>query len=179
MSVHVLEPSPVAVRTARPCRLCGAELEHTFVDLGMSPLCESFLAPEQLDAMEPYFPLHVLVCGSCFLVQLREYVSPEHIFREYAYFSSYSTTWVAHAKAYCEMIAPRLGLGPDSLVVELASNDGYLLQHFLPLGRAGARHRARRERRPGRDRQAASRRASTSSASSWRTPWSPKAGGRI
>ena len=116
------------------CRLCGDGLEHTFVDLGMSPLCESFLAPRQLDAMEPYFPLHVLVCGSCFLVQLKEYVSPEHIFREYAYFSSYSTSWVAHAKRYCETITQRLGLGSDSLVVELASNDGYLLQHFLPLG---------------------------------------------
>jgi SAM-dependent methyltransferase len=116
------------------CRLCGAKLEHTFIDLGMSPLCESFLARDQLDAMEPYFPLHALVCGQCFLVQLREYVSPEHIFREYAYFSSYSTTWVAHARAYCETITRRLELGPDSLVVELASNDGYLLQHFLPLG---------------------------------------------
>lgn len=84
--------------------------------------------------MEPYFPLHVLVCGDCFLVQLKEYVSPEHIFREYAYFSSYSTSWVAHAKAYCEMIAKRSKLGKESLVVELASNDGYLLQHFLPLG---------------------------------------------
>jgi len=100
----------------------------------MSPLCESFLAPGQLDAMEPYFPLHVLVCETCFLVQLKEYVSPEAIFREYAYFSSYSTTWVAHARRYCEMITNRLRLGPDSLVVELASNDGYLLQHFLPLG---------------------------------------------
>ena len=135
MSVQVLEPSPVkGARAARACRLCGAMLEHSLVDLGMSPLCESFLDPGQLDTMEPYFPLRVLVCGTCFLVQLGEYVSPEHIFREYAYFSSYSTTWVAHAKAYCEMIAPRLGLGPDSLVVELASNDGYLLQHFLPLG---------------------------------------------
>src|ERR1019366_640587 len=86
------------------CRLCGGRLEHTFVDLGVSPLCESFLAAGQLDAMEPFFPLHVLVCGTCFLVQLREYVSPEHIFTEYAYFSSYSTSWVAHAKAYCEMI---------------------------------------------------------------------------
>lgn len=116
------------------CRLCGERLTHTFVDLGMSPLCESFLAADQLDAMEPYFPLHVLVCDNCFLVQLREYVSPEHIFTEYAYFSSYSTSWVAHAKAYCEMIAKRLALGPDSLAVELASNDGYLLQHFLALG---------------------------------------------
>jgi SAM-dependent methyltransferase len=139
MNVQALEvlpdvgPDP-GVHVADPCRLCGGALEHTFVDLGMSPLCESFLAPGQIDAMEPYFPLHVLVCETCFLVQLKEYVSPEAIFREYAYFSSYSTTWVAHARRYCEMIATRLGLGPDSLVVELASNDGYLLQHFLPLG---------------------------------------------
>ena len=132
MNIQVLDALPV--HAAAQCRLCGHGLEHTFVDLGMSPLCESFVALEQVDAMEPYFPLHVLVCGTCFLVQLKEYVSPELIFREYAYFSSYSTTWVAHAKVYCEMIAARLGLGPDSLVVELASNDGYLLQHFLPLG---------------------------------------------
>ena len=119
---------------AARCRLCGSQLEHVFVDLGSSPLCQTVIAPEQLDEMEPHFPLHVLVCGECFLVQLREYVSPENIFREYAYFSSYSTSWVAHAKAYCEMIKQRLGLGTDSLVVEIASNDGYLLQHFLPLG---------------------------------------------
>jgi SAM-dependent methyltransferase len=135
MSGHVLEALPaVGVDAVRRCRLCGGAVAHSLVDLGMSPLCESFLAPEQLDAMEPYFPLHALVCGSCFLVQLGEYVSPEHIFREYAYFSSYSTSWVAHAQAYCAMITRRLGLGPASLVVELASNDGYLLQHFLPLG---------------------------------------------
>ena len=84
--------------------------------------------------MEPYFPLHVLVCGSCFLVQLQEYVKPEHIFTEYAYFSSYSTSWVEHARRYCEMIKTRLGLGAQSRVYEIASNDGYLLQHFLPLG---------------------------------------------
>ena len=84
--------------------------------------------------MEPYYPLHALVCEKCFLVQLQEYVSPDHIFREYAYFSSYSTSWVEHARLYCHMIKERLRLGPDSLVVELASNDGYLLQHFLPLG---------------------------------------------
>jgi SAM-dependent methyltransferase len=139
MSVQVLDTCPdvapdAASRIADGCRICGGSLRHTFVDLGMSPLCESFLAPEQIDAMEPYYPLHVLVCSTCFLVQLREYVGPESIFREYAYYSSYSTTWVAHAKTYCEMITRRLGLGPDSLVVELASNDGYLLQHFLPLG---------------------------------------------
>ena len=120
--------------SAGRCRLCNSRLEYSFVDLGMSPLCESFLAAEQLDSMEPYFPLQALVCGECFLVQLKEYVSPEHIFREYAYFSSYSTSWVAHARAYCEMITRRCELGADSLVVELASNDGYLLQHFLPLG---------------------------------------------
>jgi hypothetical protein len=120
--------------TAGSCRFCGSRLKHSFVDLGMSPLCESFLTGEQLDSMEHYFPLHALVCGECFLVQLKEYVSPEHIFKEYAYFSSYSTSWVAHAKAYCKMITRRCELGAESLVVELASNDGYLLQHFLPLG---------------------------------------------
>lgn len=120
--------------TNRRCRLCGKRLEHTFVDLGMSPLCESFLAADQLDSMEPFFPLHVQVCSNCFLVQLPKFVSPKRIFSEYAYFSSYSTSWVEHAKAYCGMIKDRLGLGAKSLVVELASNDGYLLQHFLPLG---------------------------------------------
>ena len=154
MSVAVLHPSPDAdVHAANRCRLCGHGLEHTFVDLGMSPLCESFLAPAQLDAMEPFFPLHAQICETCLLVQLSEYVSPESIFREYAYFSSYSTSWIAHAKAYCAMIQARLDLGSDSLVVELASNDGYLLQHFLPLERAGARHRTSGQCRQGRDRQ--------------------------
>ena len=100
----------------------------------MSPLCESFLTAEQTDAMEPFYPLHALVCDSCFLVQLKEYVQPEHIFTEYAYFSSYSTSWVEHARRYCEMIRARLSLGANSRVYEIASNDGYLLQHFLPLG---------------------------------------------
>jgi SAM-dependent methyltransferase len=100
----------------------------------MSPLCQSFLTADQVDQMEAYFPLHVLVCGNCFLVQLQEYVKPEHIFSEYAYFSSYSTFWVEHARRYCEMIQGRLGLGRKSQVFEIASNDGYLLQHFLPLG---------------------------------------------
>ena len=118
----------------RYCRLCNTSLTATVVDLGMSPLCESFLAADQIDQMEAYFPLHVLVCGSCFLVQLQEYVKPEHIFTEYAYFSSYSTSWVEHARRYCEMIKTRLGLGAQSRVYEIASNDGYLLQHFLPLG---------------------------------------------
>lgn len=115
------------------CRLCGSRLRHQMVDLGMSPPCENILTAAQLDQMEAYYPLRVLVCDTCFLVQLKEYLSPEAIFSEYAYFSSYSTSWVEHSRAYCEMIAKRLELGEDSLVVELASNDGYLLQHFLPL----------------------------------------------
>jgi hypothetical protein len=115
------------------CRVCWSPVKHTFADLGMSPLCESFLTAAQLDQMEAYYPLHALVCDQCFLVQLQEYVSPDHIFSEYAYFSSYSTSWVEHARAYAHMIKERLQLGPRSLAVELASNDGYLLQHFLPL----------------------------------------------
>jgi hypothetical protein len=122
------------VSRRRRCRLCCAQLATTFVDLGMSPLCESFLPGDQIDQMECYFPLRVLVCGECFLVQLQEYVKPANIFAEYAYFSSYSTSWVQHARRYCEMVVARFGLGPKSNVVEIASNDGYLLQHFLPLG---------------------------------------------
>ncbi|OBQ71294.1 class I SAM-dependent methyltransferase [Mesorhizobium erdmanii] len=123
-----------AARRNVGCRLCGSLLRTTLVDLGMSPPCESFLQADQLDQMEPYYPLNVLVCDTCYLVQLKEYMSPETIFSEYAYFSSFSTSWVAHSKVYCEAITKRLGLGSDSLAVELASNDGYLLQHFLPLG---------------------------------------------
>jgi SAM-dependent methyltransferase len=116
------------------CRLCGAPLARTFANLGMSPLCESFLPASEIDKMEPYFPLHALVCDQCFLVQLRAYVQPDHIFSEYAYFSSYSTSWVEHARRYCEMVVGRFGLGSGSHVFEIASNDGYLLQHLLPLG---------------------------------------------
>jgi SAM-dependent methyltransferase len=118
----------------RACRFCAAPLEHTFVDLGMSPLCESYLTVDQLDVMEPFFPLHVQVCGSCLLVQLPAYVPREEIFTEYAYFSSYSVAWLKHAEEYVAMVARRLGLGRDSLVVELASNDGYLLQYFVSRG---------------------------------------------
>lgn len=116
---------------ARPCRLCGSQLTHTFVDLGMSPPCESFVPASRLGEMEPYYPLHAFVCSECLLVQLEEEVSPEAIFEEYAYFSSFSDSWVAHAKRYCDQIAERLGLDGNSFVVELASNDGYLLQHFV------------------------------------------------
>lgn len=113
------------------CRLCGASLRRTFVDLGMSPLCESYVAPEQLNQMEPFYPLHVLVCEKCFLVQLGEYVTAGRIYSEYAYFSSYSDSWLRHAREYADMITRRLRLGPQSLVIELASNDGYLLQNFV------------------------------------------------
>ncbi len=123
-----------AAPSSASCRLCSSGLRHTFVDLGMSPPCEGFLQASQLDQMELYFPLHALVCETCYLVQLAEYVSPETIFSEYASFSSFSTSWVAYAKAYCADITRRLNLGPDSFVVELASNDGYLLQHFQPFG---------------------------------------------
>ncbi len=116
------------------CRFCGAALRHTFVDLGKSPLCESFLSAEQLDGMEGFFPLHVWVCDACFLVQLKEYVAPENIFSEYAYFSSYSDSWLAHAKAYAEMASARFGLDAQSHVVEIASNDGYLLKNFVSQG---------------------------------------------
>lgn len=119
--------------TAR-CRNCGAPLRETFVDLGMSPLVQSFVPASKLDEVEYFYPLHTLVCGECKLIQLRDYVAPDHIFTEYAYFSSYSASWVSHAKAYCEMITKRLSLGPQSFAVEIAANDGYLLQHFLPLG---------------------------------------------
>jgi SAM-dependent methyltransferase len=120
--------------TAVACRLCGAALTETFVDLGMSPLCESYLRADQLDQRESFYPLHVRVCGSCLLVQLPAYVPGEDIFSDYAYFSSYSDSWVAHAKRYADAMVTRLGLGPQSLVTEVASNDGYLLQHFVAAG---------------------------------------------
>jgi SAM-dependent methyltransferase len=113
------------------CRFCGRGLKHTFVDLGMSPLCESFLTSAQLNQMEPFYPLHVFVCENCFLVQLDEYVSPEKIFTEYAYFSSYANTWLDHCRDYTDQMIKRFGLNRDSFVVELASNDGYLLQYFV------------------------------------------------
>ena len=116
------------------CRFCGAPLEHTFVDLGGSPLCESFLTAAQLDQPETFYPLHARVCAHCFLVQVDEYVGPAEIFTEYAYFSSYSDSWLADCKSYVEMIASRLRLAAGSQVIELASNDGYLLQYFQELG---------------------------------------------
>lgn len=116
------------------CRFCGAALTHTLVDLGMSPLCESFLTAEQLNQMEPFYPLHVYVCSECFLVQLEEYVSPEKIFTHYAYFSSFSDTWLDHARRYSEMAIERFHLTAENFVIEIASNDGYLLQNFVKAG---------------------------------------------
>jgi SAM-dependent methyltransferase len=116
------------------CRFCDAPLHDTVADLGMSPLANSYLTESQDAEMEPFYPLRALVCGSCFLVQLGEYQSPSHIFSEYAYFSSYSSSYLAHAAGYTESITERLGLGAGSLVVELASNDGYLLQYFVERG---------------------------------------------
>jgi SAM-dependent methyltransferase len=129
MSTDATTPGPAPTG----CRFCGGVL-HPFVDLGMSPLCESFLAQEQLNAMEPFYPLAAKVCGDCFLVQLQEYVAPEAIFGEYAYFSSFSDAWLKHAQHYVDMISARLGLGAGHRVVELGSNDGYLLQYFVKRG---------------------------------------------
>jgi len=116
------------------CRFCSAPLTQTFVDLGMSPLCQSHIEPEQLNRPETFYPLHVWVCGSCRLVQLEDYVGPDELFSEYAYFSSYSEAWVAHARAYTEQMVRQLGLTSESFAVEIASNDGYLLQHLAEAG---------------------------------------------
>jgi len=116
------------------CRFCSHELRHTFVDLGMSPLCETFLRQDQLNREEPFYPLHVFVCERCFLVQLQEYVTVKEIFTEYAYFSSYSEAWLDHARRYSLAMIERFSLGPQSSVVELASNDGYLLRNFVERG---------------------------------------------
>lgn len=116
------------------CRFCGESLNYTFVDLGMSPMCESYISADKKNSMEPFYPLHVYVCSKCFLVQLEEYVDPSNIFTEYAYFSSYSTDWLKHAERYVGMVTDRFQLDQSSLVVEVASNDGYLLQYFVQKG---------------------------------------------
>ena len=118
-------------QTLPDCRACGATLSYTLVDLGMSPLCESFVPAERFNEMEAFFPLHVYVCDQCFLAQLEQYVAPEEIFTEYAYFSSYADSWVQHAREYTDLVSGRFGLAEQSQVVEIASNDGYLLQHFV------------------------------------------------
>jgi 2-polyprenyl-3-methyl-5-hydroxy-6-metoxy-1,4-benzoquinol methylase len=120
---------------AAACRFCAAPLTLSFADLGMSPPSNAFLKAEALNRMERFYPLHAWVCEKCFLVQLEEFESAEQIFSEdYAYFSSFSESWLAHAKAYTEMMAKRFALGSSSFVVEIASNDGYLLQYFVQHG---------------------------------------------
>src|ERR1700689_3492306 len=112
------------------CRFCGATLRRTFVDLGMSPLCETYPSAADLNRGEVYYPLHVYVCEECFLVQLEQYESVENIFSDYAYFSSYSDSWLKHSENDCNKMATRFALNEKSLVIEVASNDGYLLQFF-------------------------------------------------
>ncbi len=118
----------------RQCRFCRAGLKRTFVDLGMSPLCETYPSSADLNHGEVYYPLHVYVCDECFLVQLEEYEKAENIFSDYAYFSSFSDSWLKHSEKYCNMMTTRFGLNARSLVVEVASNDGYLLQYFVREG---------------------------------------------
>jgi len=112
------------------CRFCRSPLEHVFADLRTSPLANSILTPEQANRMEPFYPLRALVCGECLLVQLEEFETPENIFGDYSYFSSYSTSWLEHSRRYADEMVSLLDLGPGNRVVELASNDGYLLQYF-------------------------------------------------
>ena len=118
----------------RNCRFCGTALEQSFADLGMSPLSNAYLKPEQLHQVERFYPLHAWVCGSCFLVQLEQFETPENIFSDYAYFSSYSDSWLEHVASYTEAMVERFGLNAGSHVVEIASNDGYLLQYFVKRG---------------------------------------------
>ena len=126
-----LLPDRQQTAATKSCRFCGAGLRRTFVDLGMSPLCETYPSAADFNRGEVYYPLHVYVCENCFLVQLQEYESPERIFSDYAYFSSYSDSWLKHCETYCEKMTTRLGLNGQSFVVEVASNDGYLLQYFV------------------------------------------------
>jgi SAM-dependent methyltransferase len=119
---------------AGACRFCDTPLTHSFCDLGMSPLSNAFVEERALFDMERFYPLHALVCTSCFLVQLGEFEAPERIFEDYLYFSSYSESWLAHARRYVEEMTARLGLDGSSRVIEIASNDGYLLKNFVAAG---------------------------------------------
>ncbi len=131
MTSTLVSPETESHALVKPCRFCGAPLERTFVDLGMSPLCETYPSAEDLNRGEIYYPLRVFVCDQCFLVQLEQYESPEDIFGDYPYFSSYSDSWLKHCEQYCEQMAGRFDLNERKLVVEVASNDGYLLQYFV------------------------------------------------
>ncbi len=132
MTTLTLSPDTEKLTVAtRPCRFCGTNLQKTFIDLGMSPLCETYPAASDLNRGEMYYPLHVYVCQECFLVQLEAFETPENIFGDYAYFSSYSDSWLKHSENYCKNMINRFALGEQSFVVEVASNDGYLLQYFV------------------------------------------------
>jgi hypothetical protein len=126
--------SPEAVSPGAACRFCGTALRNTFVDLGMSPLCQTHIEPHQLNHPEVFYPLHAYVCSSCLLVQLEQYATPQQIFGDYAYFSSYSDSWLEHARSYTASMVERLGLSRHSRVIEIASNDGYLLKYFVGRG---------------------------------------------
>jgi SAM-dependent methyltransferase len=133
MSTATGRMAELSEQVKRQCRFCAEPLQHTFADLGMSPLSNSYVPFDKADAMEPFYPLHAYACTKCWLVQLQVYETGEQIFSDYAYFSSFSDSWLAHCKAYAMEMQRRLGLGRGSLVVELASNDGYLLQYFKQL----------------------------------------------
>ena len=131
MTTTTVRPDIEQHVAVKGCRFCGSSLRRTFVDLGLSPLCETYPAAADLNRGETYYPLHVYVCEKCWLVQLEEYESPEKIFSDYAYFSSFSDSWLKHCDKYCEAMKSRFGLSKRSFVVEVASNDGYLLQYFV------------------------------------------------
>jgi hypothetical protein len=116
------------------CRFCSHSLKQTFVDLGMSPLSNAYLKLEKINCAEKFYPLHTYVCENCFLVQLEEFETPDQIFSDYAYFSSYSDTWLSHAQNYTELMIERFGFNSNSQIIEIASNDGYLLQYFHQKG---------------------------------------------
>ena len=140
-------PRSAPPQSSAHCRFCGAGLTRTLVDLGDQPLANSFLASEDLQKPEPRYPLRVKVCDQCFLAQADASVPPGEIFGRYVYYSSFSESWLRHARAYCDLVTQRFGLGPQSKVVEVASNDGYLLKNFVA---AGIPLRAGREARlPG------------------------------
>ena len=140
--------------TESRCRGCGERLEHVFADLGSSPLANTYLEADELNRPEAFYPLCALVCARCLLVQLEEYEPPEKIFADYAYFSSYSTTWLQHSQAFADAASRRLGLHEKSLVVEVASNDGYLLQYFAARVSLSSESSPRRTWRPWRRRRA-------------------------
>lgn len=118
----------------KQCRFCGKELKHTMVDLGLSPISNEYVSKENVDSGQYYYPLHVMVCEDCYLSQVMEYKAPEQIFSDYKYFSSFSTSWLEHCSKYVDMIVKKLSLDKNSMVYEIACNDGYLLQYFQPYG---------------------------------------------